>query len=145
MLQRTLVVLKPDAVQRYLVGRIVDRFEQKWLKVIGAKMLCFNDTLIGDMYSHIKNLPIFQQFREYITSGPVLALVLEWEDAIISAKKMCGSTNPVDAFPWTIRADFAKNLDNNIIHASDCGENVDMEILLFFDENEIYSKPCNNK
>ena len=77
MFQRTLIILKPDAVQRSLIGRIIDRFEQKGFKVTAAKMLCFTDALIRDMYGHIVQRPIFPIFRDYITSGPVLALVLE--------------------------------------------------------------------
>jgi nucleoside-diphosphate kinase len=103
------------------------------------KMLTFTDALIHDLYAHIETRSIFPQFKKYITSGPVIAMVLEREDTIRAARKMCGATDPSDAYPGTIRADFAKDLDNNVIHVSDSVESAEMEIMLFFDKNEIHS------
>jgi len=139
MLQRTLVILKPDAVQRKLVGRIIDRFDDKSFKIVAMKMLYFTDALIHDLYGHIEQRSIFPQFKKYITSGPVIAMILEREDAIRVARKMCGSTDPNDAYPGTIRADYAKNLDNNIIHVADSVDSAEMEITLFFDKDEIFA------
>ena len=139
MLQRTLIILKPDAVQRKLVGKIIERFDDKGFKIVAMKMLYFTDSLIHDLYAHIEVRDIFPRFKKYITSGPVVALVLEREDAIKIARKMCGPTDPSDALPGTIRADYAKNLDNNIIHVADSIDSVEMEITLFFDKEEIFS------
>ncbi len=139
MIQRTFVILKPDAVQRKLVWRILDRFDDKSFKIVAMKMLYFTDALVHDLYAHIETRTIFPQFKQYITSGPVVAMVLEREDAIRVARKMCGSTDPNDAYPGTIRADFAKNLDNNIIHVADSEASADMEMMLFFDKNELFS------
>lgn len=139
MLQRTLIILKPDTIQRKLVGRIIDRFDEKGFKIVAMKMLYFTDSLIHDLYRHIETRPIFPEFKKYITSGPVIAMILERVDAIRVAYQMVGCTNPLDASAGTIRGDFAKNIDNNIIHVADSPENAEMEITLFFDKNEIFS------
>jgi len=137
-MERTLVLLKPDAVQKNISGAIISRFEQKGLKIIGAKMMALSTELLASHYAHLADKPFFPRICSYMQTGPVLALALEGESCVEVVRKLSGPTNPLDAAPGTIRWDFAKSMENNIIHSSDSVENGNIEIARFFQEPEIF-------
>lgn len=140
MIQKTLILLKPDAIQKSLIGKILVRFEEKWLKVVGLKMMGMNDSIIEEHYGFLKDKPFFPRIVSYMTDGPIVALSLEWEEAVSVVRQLVGATNPLEATPGSIRADYAKNIDNNIIHASDSPENAEVELNRFFNvSTEIFS------
>lgn len=132
MIQKTLILLKPDAVQKNLIGQIIGRFETKGLKVIGLKMMNLDDKLINEHYGFLADKPFFPKIVSYMTAGPVVALAIEWEDSVATIRQLVGATNPIEATPGSIRADYAKNIDNNIIHASDSPETAEIELNRFF-------------
>lgn len=138
-MQQTLVLLKPDAVQKALVGKILARFEDKGLKIVGLKMMQLSNELINEHYDFLADKPFFPSIVSYMSSSPIVALALEGHDVIKVVRSMCGATNPVDALPGTIRGDFAKNIDNNIIHSSDSEETAAKEIARFFQATEVQS------
>ena len=142
-MERTLILLKPDTVQKSLVGTILARFEAKGYKVIGLKMMTMSDALVAEHYDFLADKPFFPTIQSYMTSSPIVALALEGTDVIRGVRSLCGATNPADATPGTIRGDFAKNIDNNIIHSSDSIETAEKEIARFFATTEIfdYSRP----
>jgi len=131
-------MLKPDAVLRRLIGKTVSRFEQRGLKVTAAKIMIVNKNLAEKHYSEHSQKPFFRDLVDYITSGPVLAMVIEGEECITLIRKMVGATNPKDAELGTIRGDYAIDTGRNIIHASDSTESAKREINLFFNDSEIY-------
>ena len=133
-MERTLVLLKPDAVQRGLVGRILARFEEKGLKLVGLKLRQFPAALLREHYSPHKSRPFFQNLVDFMTSGPVVALVLEGKNAIDVTRKLMGSTNAADAAPGTIRGDWGLSFSNNLVHGSDSKESAARELALFFPE-----------
>lgn len=132
MVQKTLILLKPDAVQKSLIGKILSRFEEKGLKVVWLKMMNLDDKLITEHYGFLSDKPFFPRIVSYMTAGPIVALSLEWEDAVATVRQLVGATNPMEATPGSIRADYAKNIDNNIIHASDSPETAAVELNRFF-------------
>lgn len=139
MVQKTLILLKPDAVQKSLIGQIITRFETKWLKVVGLKMMNLDDKLINEHYWFLADKPFFPRIVSYMTAGPIVALSVEWEEAVATVRQLVGATNPLDATPGSIRADYAKNIDNNIIHASDSPETAEIELNRFFNvSSEIF-------
>lgn len=142
-MQKTLILLKPDAVQKSLVGTIIARFEQKGYKVIGLKMMQMTENLVNEHYDFLMDKPFFPNIKSYMTSSPIVALALEGTEVIAGVRALCGATNPMDAAPGTIRGDYAKNIDNNIIHSSDSEETAEKEIARFFEDSEIfdYSRP----
>lgn len=142
-MQKTLILLKPDAVQKSLIGAIVSRFEQKGLKVIGLKMMKMTEDLVNEHYDFLMDKPFFPNIKSYMTSSPIVALALEGHDVIKVVRNLCGATNPTEAAPGTIRGDYAKNIDNNIIHSSDSEETAAKELARFFKNEEIfdYSRP----
>ncbi|HEX6882531.1 MAG TPA: nucleoside-diphosphate kinase [Planctomycetota bacterium] len=137
-MERTLVLLKPDAVQRGLVGPILARFEQKGLKLVGLKLRQFPTALIQRHYEAHKERPFYGALVDFMTSGPVVALVLEGKNAIEVVRKLMGKTNAAEAEPGTIRGDFALSRSNNLVHGSDSAEAAKKELALFFpDADEI--------
>ncbi|MEQ8409909.1 MAG: nucleoside-diphosphate kinase [Gammaproteobacteria bacterium] len=138
-IERTLSIIKPDAVAKNAIGDIISRFEKAGLKVVAAKMLQLDDESAGGFYAEHKERPFFPDLIEFMTSGPVVVQVLEGEDAIALNRKLMGATNPADAEPGTIRADFAKSIDANAVHGSDSATSAEREVGYFFTDTEICS------
>ncbi len=136
-MERTFVMIKPDGVIRELVGEIITRFERKGLKIVAMKMTKLDDPILDVHYSHLKDKPFFPGIKDFMKSGPVVAMVLEGENAVSEVRKIVGATRPWEAAPGTIRGDMAIALPANLIHASDSLENAEEEIRRFFNENEI--------
>ena len=131
--ERTLVLIKPDAVRRGLAGEILRRFELRGLEIREARLLTVDRELAGEHYAEHAEKPFFGELVEFITSGPTLALVLEGEGAIATVRTTMGATNPVDAGPGTIRGDLALSMPDNLVHGSDSAESAAREISLWFD------------
>lgn len=138
-MQKTLVLIKPDAVQRGLVGEIVSRLERKGLKIIALKMLQMDKALAERHYAIHKDKPFFSSLVEFITSGPIVAVVIEGSNAVESTRRIMGETDPLKAAPGTIRGDYGSEIEQNLIHGSDSEENAKQEISLFFSEKEMLS------
>ncbi|TQQ81507.1 nucleoside-diphosphate kinase [Halonotius roseus] len=137
--ERTFVMVKPDGVQRSLIGEIISRFEHRGLKLVGAKALQLDEELAKTHYSEHEGKPFFEGLIDFITSGPVFAMVWEGKDATRQVRRMVGATDPAEAAPGTIRGDHGLDLGRNVIHASDHedeGAN-EREIAVFFDEEEL--------
>jgi nucleoside-diphosphate kinase len=130
-------MLKPDAVQRGLIGEIISRFEKKGLKIVAMKMLKVDKALAEEHYAEHREKPFFQSLVDYITSGPVVAMVVEGKNAIKIVRTLVGATNPAEALPGTIRGDYGLEVGRNVIHASDSPESAEREISLFFKPDEI--------
>lgn len=141
-MEKTFLMVKPDGVQRNLIGEIVSRFETKGFNLVGAKLMLITQELAEQHYGEHKERPFFGELVEFITSGPVFAMVWEGENVISTARQMMGATNPKDAAAATIRGDFAVTVGKNIIHGSDSSESAEREIGLFFNKEELvdYSK-----
>jgi nucleoside-diphosphate kinase len=137
VVERTLVLIKPDAVQRRLVGRILDRFEQRGLTIRGAKLVQVDQTLAQRHYAEHSEKPFFGELVEFITSSPTIALVLEGEGAIATVRTTMGATNPASAAPGTVRGDFALSMPDNLVHGSDSPESAEREIALWFTADEL--------
>lgn len=138
-IQRTLSIIKPDAVSKNIIGRIVTRFEEEGLIIISAKMKILSIDEAKSFYIEHSKRPFFKDLVTFMTSGPVFIQVLEGENAISLNRKIMGSTNPKEATVGTIRADFADSIDENGIHGSDSTEAAIREISFFFKESEMYS------
>jgi nucleoside-diphosphate kinase len=138
-MERTFIMVKPDGVQRGLIGEIVSRFEKKGLKLVGAKLMTVSRELAEAHYAEHKEKPFFGELVDFITSGPVFAMVWEGNQAIAISRSMMGKTNPLDAAPGTIRGDYALSVGMNIIHGSDSPESAQREIGLWFGEDSIIS------
>lgn len=136
-LQRTLVLCKPDAVSRGLVGRILTRFESRGLQLLGLKLLHMDEARAERLYEPHVGKGFYAPLIKYMTSGPIVALVLEGYNAIDLVRTMMGATNPAQASPGTIRGDFAQRMDRNVVHGSDSLDNAAREIAIFFDESEL--------
>ena len=136
-MNRTFAMVKPDGVEKGLVGEIISRFEKKGLKMVALKIMKITPELAEKHYGEHKGKPFFADLVNFITSGPVAAMVLEGENVILTVRTMMGATNPQDAAPGTIRGDFALTIDENIIHGSDSPESAMREIGLFFKEEEM--------
>ena len=139
MMEKTFLMVKPDGVQRNVIGEIVARFEKKGYNLAGAKLMQIPTELAEEHYGEHKERPFFGELVEFITSGPVFAMVWEGENVILTARQMMGATNPKDAAPGTIRGDFAVTVGKNMIHGSDSAESAEREIGLFFKEEELVS------
>ena len=139
MAERTFVLLKPDAVQRALVGEIIARFERRGLRLVAMKMLRVTRSLAETYYAEHKGKAFFEPLMTYITAGPVVAMVLEGDGAVAAVRKMMGKTNSAEADPGTIRGDFGLTIGRNIIHGSDSTESAKREIPLFFKGDEIHT------
>lgn len=138
-MEQTFIALKPDAVQRGFIGDIVSRFEKKGFKLVGLKLMRVSQSLAEQHYGEHSQKPFFKGLVDFITSGPIVAMVWEGNNVVASARQMMGATNPKDALPGTIRGDFSVDLGRNIIHGSDSVESAQREIGLFFGQNEILS------
>ena len=138
-MERSLVLLKPDAVQRGLVGAIIGRLEQRGLALVGMKFMRVPPDLAERHYAVHKGKPFYDGLIRYITSSPIVAMVLEGKRAIEIVRRTVGSTNPADADPGTIRADYAVEIGRNLVHASDGPETADYEIPLWFGASELVS------
>ncbi|WP_096270460.1 nucleoside-diphosphate kinase [Paucisalibacillus globulus] len=138
-MEKTFLMVKPDGVQRNLVGEVVNRFERKGFKLVGAKLMQITDELASEHYGEHKERPFFGELVDFITSGPVFAMVWEGENVINTAREMMGKTNPADAAPGTIRGDYGVTVGKNVIHGSDSPESAEREINLFFDQKELVS------
>ena len=145
-MEKTFLMVKPDGVQRNVIGEIVARFEKKGYHLAGAKLMQIPTELAEEHYGEHKERPFFGELVEFITSGPVFAMVWEGENVILTARQMMGATNPKDAASGTIRGDFAVTVGKNMIHGSDSAESAEREIGLFFKEEELvsYEKTINS-
>ncbi|MBD7906956.1 MULTISPECIES: nucleoside-diphosphate kinase [Sporosarcina] len=145
-MEKTFLMVKPDGVQRGLIGEIVNRFESKGYQLVGGKLMTISQELAEQHYGEHKERPFFGELVDFITSGPVFAMVWEGENVISTARLMMGATNPKESAPGTIRGDFAVTVAKNIIHGSDSPESAEREIGLFFKEEELssYEKVVNS-
>ncbi len=135
--ERSLIIIKPDAIQRSLVGNIITRFENKGLKIIGMKMMHLSDVLVEDHYSHVKDKPFFPRIKRFMTSSPVIVMAVAGIKAIDSIRIIVGPTKSYEAAAGTLRGDLALSMQSNVVHASDSVENAKIEINRFFEESEI--------
>ena len=118
-MERTFVMIKPDGVQRKLIGKIVSRFEDKGFEIVEAKLMTISEEMAAEHYNHLSHKPFFGEIIDYITSGPVFAMILEGHEAVKNARTLIGFTNPIEANAGTIRGDFATIVDFNVIHGSE--------------------------
>ena len=135
--ERTLVLVKPDGVQRGLVGAVLGRLEQRGLKLVGLKLLQMDDALARRHYAEHVEKPFFPGLRDFITSGPLVAAVFEGANAVQLTRNTMGATHPLDAAPGSIRGDFGVDLGRNVIHGSDSPESGEREVALFFQPHEL--------
>lgn len=138
-MERSVVIVKPDGVQRGLIGEIIHRFERKGLKPVGLKMIALDDALLDEWYAHHKDKSFFPDLKEYMKSYPVVAMLWEGVDAVATIRKMTGVTKAREAEAGTIRGDFGMSQQYNLIHASENAEIAKKEEKLMFDQNEIFS------
>jgi nucleoside-diphosphate kinase len=136
-MERTFAALKPDAVQRGLVGEIVARFERKGFKLLGLKMMLVTREMAEEHYGEHKGKPFFNGLVDFITSSPIVAMAWEGENAVASIRTMMGATNPKDSAPGTLRGDYAVDMGRNIVHGSDSVESAERELKIFFNSNEL--------
>ena len=137
-IQRTLSIIKPDATSKNIIGKIIDRFEENGLKVIAGKLIHMDQTQAAGFYAEHEGRPFFPNLVDYMTSAPVFVQVLEGDNAVLKNRELMGATNPSEAEPGTIRADFAETIDANAVHGSDSTDSAAREISYFFDDNEIF-------
>ena len=135
--ERTLVILKPDAIQRGLIGRIIGRFEEKGLKLVGLKFMRLGDQLLNEHYSHLLDKPFFPGTRAFMQSTPVIAICWEGLDSVETVRRLCGITKAREAAPGTIRGDLAMSVQANLVHASDSIETAAAEVKRFFADSEL--------
>ena len=138
--ERTLSIIKPDAVAKNVIGKIYQRFEDAGLKIVAAKMVWMSEKEAGAFYAVHKDRPFYKDLVAFMTSGPVMVQVLEGENAIAKNRELMGATDPKKAAPGTIRADFADSIDANAVHGSDAPETAKAEIAFFVPEMNIYSR-----
>jgi len=143
--EQSLIILKPDAVQRQLSGRVITRFEEKGIQIIGCKMMQISKELAERHYAPHKGKPFYEPLIRYMTSGPVVVLALQANGVIAMARKLMGATFGCDAEPGTIRGDFGGSKGFNLIHGSDSLESAETEIELFFDKNDIMDYSLTNQ
>ena len=139
-IERTLSIIKPDAVSKNIIGKIISRFEDNGLCIVAGKLIQLDDEMASGFYAEHEGRPFFDDLKKFMTSGPVFVQVLEGEGAIQKNRELMGSTNPQEADPGTIRADFANSIDANAVHGSDSETSAAREINYFFTEEEIVSK-----
>lgn len=137
MVEQTLSIIKPDAVKKGVIGKIVDRFETNGLRIVAMKKLQLSECDAKSFYGVHKERPFFGELVKFMISGPVVVMVLEGENAVLKNRDLMGATNPKEAKAGTIRADFAESIDANAIHGSDSAENARIEIEFFFSKREI--------
>ncbi len=139
--ERTLSIIKPDAVAKSVIGKILARFEQSGLNVVATKMLHLSDEQAGGFYAEHKERPFYKDLVAFMTSGPVVVSVLEGENAVALNRELMGATNPKEAAEGTIRADFAETIDENAVHGSDSVASAEREVAYFFEDSEICPRP----
>lgn len=139
-IERTFSIIKPDAVAKNCIGEIYSRFEKAGLKIVAAKMMHLSREQAEGFYAVHKERPFFKDLVDFMISGPVMLQVLEGENAIMANRAIMGATNPKDAEPGTIRADFASSIDENAVHGSDAPETAQVEIAYFFGDQEIHPR-----
>lgn len=135
--ERTISIIKPDAVAKNVIGEIYARFEKAGLRIVAAKMMHLSKEQAGQFYAVHKERPFYGELVEYMTSGPIMVQVLEGENAVAKNREVMGATNPKDAAPGTIRADFANDITENAVHGSDAAETAKNEIAFFFTDKEL--------
>lgn len=135
--EKSLIIIKPDAIQRNLVGEIIGRFERKGLKIIGMKMMHLNEVLLAEHYAHIADKPFFPRIQKFMQSAPVIVMALAGAGAVSAIRTIVGPTKAFDAAGGTIRGDLAMSMQSNVVHASDSVENGQTEIARFFKPEEI--------
>ncbi|MGI6048079.1 MAG: nucleoside-diphosphate kinase [Petrimonas sp.] len=140
-MEKTLVILKPSAVQRNIVGEVVSRFEKKGLQIVGMKMITLSDSVLEEHYAHLKEKPFFKRIKESMQVSPVIVMALQGLEAVEVVRTMTGPTNGRKAQPGTIRGDYSVSVQENIVHASDCPETAETELKRFFTKNEIFNYP----
>jgi nucleoside-diphosphate kinase len=138
--ERTLSIIKPDAVAKNVIGKIYSRFESNGLKIVAAKMVHLSQAEAEGFYAVHKARPFFNDLVKFMISGPVMVQVLEGENAVLKNRELMGATNPKEAAAGTIRADFAESIDANAVHGSDSAENAAIEIAYFFPASQVYSR-----
>ena len=139
-IERTLSIIKPDAVAKNVIGEIYSRFEKAGLKIVASKMMQMDDEKAGGFYAEHKERPFYGDLVAFMTSGPVVVQVLEGENAVLAHRDLMGATNPKEAAVGTIRADFAATIDENAVHGSDSVESAAREVSYFFADNEVCSR-----
>jgi len=139
-IEQTLSIIKPDAVSKNIIGKIISRFEEKGLYLVAGKLIQLDDEMASGFYAEHEGRPFFNDLKKFMTSGPVFVQVLEGEGAILKNRELMGNTNPQEAAPGTIRADFANSIDANAVHGSDSETSAVREINYFFKNEEIVSK-----
>lgn len=138
--QHTFSIIKPDAVAQDVIGQIYTRFEQAGLKIVAARMMHLSAQKAGDFYGEHRERPFFNDLVEFMTSGPIMVQVLEGDNAVAKNREIMGATNPKEAAPGTIRADFATEVSANAVHGSDSPEAAAREIAFFFDSSEVFGR-----
>ena len=139
-IEQTLSIIKPDAVSKNIIGKIISRFEEKGLCLVAGKLIQLDDEMASGFYAEHEGRPFFNDLKKFMTSGPVFVQVLEGEGAILKNRELMGNTNPQEAAPGTIRADLANSIDANAVHGSDSETSAVREINYFFKNEEIVSK-----
>jgi nucleoside-diphosphate kinase len=137
-MERSLILIKPDAIQRGLAGQIITRFEDKGLKIAGIKFLTLTDELLSDHYSHLADKPFFGGIKRFMQLTPVIAICLEGVDCVETVRRLCGITKAREASPGTIRGDWAMSVQANLVHASDSLETAQKEVARFFNDSELF-------
>lgn len=135
--ERTLSIVKPDGVEKNIIGEIYRRFEDAGLRIVAARMIHLDREAAQGFYAVHRERPFYNDLVDYMTSGPVVVQVLEGEDAIVKNREIMGATNPADAAPGTIRADFADSIEQNVVHGSDGPDTASEEIAFFFSEDQL--------
>ncbi|HLB42631.1 MAG TPA: nucleoside-diphosphate kinase [Gammaproteobacteria bacterium] len=144
-IERTLSIIKPDAVSKHIIGQIISRFEQQGLRIAAAKMMHLSKLQAEQFYAIHQERPFFSALVNFMSSGPIIVMVLESKNAIALNRQIMGATNPKEAPPGTIRADFADSIDHNAVHGSDSPETAKQEIAFFFQANEMFDDVPENK
>ncbi|XP_064415186.1 nucleoside diphosphate kinase 3 isoform X2 [Latimeria chalumnae] len=135
--ERTFIAIKPDGVQRRLIGEIVRRFERKGFKLVGMKLMQASESLLKEHYIGLRDRPFYNRLVKYMSSGPVVAMVWQGLDVVRTARAMLGETNPADSKPGTIRGDYGVEVSKNVIHGSDSVESAQREVALWFESHEL--------
>jgi nucleoside-diphosphate kinase len=142
--ERTLIIMKPDTLQRSLVGQIIHRFERKGLRIIGMKMMRLEDVMLEEHYAHIKDKPFFVGIKNYMKSSPVVVMALSGINAVSATRLIVGPTKAYEADAGSIRGDFSLSMQSNIVHASDSLENAESEVKRFFTDEELFEYEKND-
>lgn len=138
MSERTLIAVKPDGVQRRLVGQIIHRFEQRGFKLVGLRMLQASEDLLSEHYCELRAKSFYHDLVHYMTSGPMVVMVWEGHNVVQTSRTMVGHTNPAEAPPGTVRGDFSSHVSRNVVHASDSVEGAQREIQLWFQAKDLF-------